>query len=135
MPSISTCLRRKVLGYTGPNRLVSNAIVTAQSVPKTCLSSSAAKDSAVERVHMGEAHPLRDMELALGAATGRTNARNVIFCCHPGHYRYPIPGGICTGGLCDSGNLSCRLGTSEHPHCVGRRSLGPCLSAPERSHR
>ena len=32
------------------NRLVSNAIVTAQSVPKTCPSSSAAKDSAVERV-------------------------------------------------------------------------------------
>ena len=32
------------------NRLVSNAIVTAQSVSKTCPSSSAAKDSAVERV-------------------------------------------------------------------------------------
>ena len=76
------------------NRLVSNAIVTAQSVPKTCPSSSASR---------GEAHPLRDMELALGVATGRTNARNVIFCCHPflqlpfGHYRCLIPGGICTG--------------------------------------
>ena len=73
---------------------------------------------------MCEAHPLRDMELALGVATGRTNARNVIFCCHPflplpfGHYRCLIPGGICTGGLRDSGNLSGRLGTSEHPHCV-----------------
>ena len=32
-------------------RLVSKAIVTAQSVPKTCPSSSAAKDRAVVRVH------------------------------------------------------------------------------------
>ena len=32
------------------SRLVSKAIVTAQSVPKTCPSISAAKDSAVERV-------------------------------------------------------------------------------------
>ena len=46
---------------------------------------------------MGEAHLPHDMGLALGVATGRTNSRHVIVCCHPllqlafGHYRCLIP--------------------------------------------
>ena len=53
--------------------------------------------------HPSKKYMPNEYELALGVATGRTNARNVIFCCPPFlplpfvHYRYLIPGGICTG--------------------------------------
>ena len=77
----------------------------------------------------GEARPPRDMELALGVATGRTNARNVIFCCPPflplpfGHYRCLIPGGICTGGFARTA-ASSRVGLV-HPniHIVCRKKV------------